>query len=304
MPELSLDDLAIFVRVVEHAGFASAARELGVPTSTVSRTIARLEATTRTRLLHRTTRTVKPTGEGRELYASAADAVTTLRSAARAIEPATRKPKGRVRVAAPNDLCATFLADVLVAFMDRYPLVQLDFVLANQHANLVEEGFDVAIRAAARLGDSSLVARKLGQLELRLYASPGYLAKHGTPASAPELRDHRCVLFRAKELERTWLLHGPKGDESIDVSGRIGGDDFSFVHGIVRAGGGIGVLPHLNASREEENGTLVRVLPELTLRGALLHVLYPSAHNLPARVTVFRDFVVAAYEAWAARRGA
>jgi DNA-binding transcriptional LysR family regulator len=301
MADLNLNDLAVFARVVEHGGFASAARELGCPTSTVSRTILRLESMTGLRLLHRTTRIVRPTIEGRELYASVAAAVTTLQRAARAIEPATRKPKGRLRVTAPNDLCATFLADVIVAFVDRYPLVQLDFVLTNRSANIVEEGFDVAVRAAVKLGDSSLIARKLGQLELRLYASPEYLEKHGTPASVADLQDHRCIVFRAEELEKIWPLRSAGGDARVSVRGRVGGDDFTFVRAVILAGGGIGLLPHFNSAKEEASGRLVRVLPEVSMPGATLYILYPSARNLPARVSAFRDFVVEAFDAWLAR---
>jgi len=301
MAELNLDDLGLFVRVVDRGGFASAARAVGVPTSTVSRAIARLEASTGVRLLHRTTRSMRPTTEGHELYASAAPAIATLKNAARSIEPVTRKPKGRLRVTAPNDLCATFLADVIVAFMERYPLVQLDFALSNQHTNLVDEGFDVAVRAAVHLGDSSLIARKLGDLELHLYASPRYLRRHGAPASLDDLSDHRCVVFRAKDLARTWALRSAAGDASVHVRGRIGGDDFGFVRAIVLAGGGIGLLPHLNSASDEASGRLVRVLPELRMRGASLYIVYPTAQNVPARVTAFRDFVIEAFDAWAAQ---
>jgi DNA-binding transcriptional LysR family regulator len=303
MAEPDLDDLALFVRVVERGGFASAAREIGTPTSTVSRAIARLEARTGVRLLHRTTRSMRPTSEGRELYAGIAPALLTLRGAARSLEPATRKPKGRLRVTAPNDLSANFLADVIVAFMERYPLVQLDFALTNQHTNLVDEGFDVAVRAAGHLADSSLVARKLGELEHRLYASPKYLQRHGAPASVDDLQDHACVVFRAKELARTWALHGADGDATVTVRGRVGGDDFSFVRSIVLAGGGIGMLPHINSAADEASGRLVRVLPAVRMRGASLYVVYPTAQNVPSRVIAFRDFVVEAFDAWVAREG-
>lgn len=304
MVDFNLNDLAVFARVVESGGFAGAARELGVPTSTVSRTIVRLEATMGMRLLQRTTRSVRPTSEGRELHASVATALTTLRSAARAIEPATRKPKGRLRVSAPSELCATFLADVLVAFVDRYPLVQLDFVLSNRSTRLVEEGFDVAVRAAPRLEDSSLIARKLGDLEHRLYASPQYLAKHGTPASVEDLQDHRCIVFRAKDLDKTWALRtapGGASEASAQVRGQVGGDDFTFVRSIVVAGGGIGLLPHINASADEVGGRIVRVLPEVAARGASLYLVYPSARNVPTRVTAFRDFVIEAFDTWVAK---
>jgi DNA-binding transcriptional LysR family regulator len=298
MEDLDLGDLAVFVRVVDRAGFASAARELGVPTSTVSRAIARLEARTGVRLLHRTTRTVRATTEGRDLYAGVAPAIATLRNAARAVEPEAKKPKGRLRVAAPNDLASSFFADVIVAFVEKYPSVQLDFALDNRRTDLVAEGFDVAVRAAVGTWDSSLVARKLGELEHRLYASPAYLEAHGAPASVEELHAHRCILFRAKELARTWTLRGPEGEAAVDVRGRVGGDDLSFVRAIVLAGGGIGVLPHVNCARDEARGALVRVLPALSARGATLYVVYPSRHHVPARVAAFRDFVVEAFLAW------
>jgi DNA-binding transcriptional LysR family regulator len=302
MAELNLDDLAVFVRVVDHGGFASAARQLGEPTSTVSRAIARLEARSGVRLLHRTTRSVRPTTEGHELYASIAPAVSTLRGAAQSLEPASRRPKGRVRVTAPNDLCSSFLPDVIVAFLERYPLVSLDFTVTNQHSNLVGEGFDVALRAAAGLSDSSLVARKLGVLELRLYASPGYAKKYGVPSSLEDLHQHKCVVFRATDLIRTWSLAGAQGDASLQIRGRLGGDDFSFIRAVVAAGGGIGILPHINSAADEASGRLVRVLPAYHLRGATLYLLYPSSRNLPTRVTAFRDAVIEAFDAWAARR--
>jgi DNA-binding transcriptional LysR family regulator len=268
----------------------------------VSRAIARLEARSGVRLLHRTTRSVRPTTEGHELYASIAPAVTTLRGAAQALEPSSQKPKGRLRVTAPNDLCSSFLAEVIVAFLERYPLVNLDFTLTNQQSNLVGEGFDVALRAAARLSDSSLVARKLGDLELRLYASPKYAKKYGMPSSPEELHQHKCVVFRAADLVRVWSLKGAPGDANLQIRGRIGGDDFSFIRAIVAAGGGIGILPHINSAADEASGRLVRVLPEYHLRGATLYLLYPSTRHVPTRVTAFRDLVIEAFDAWSATR--
>ncbi len=302
MADLSLDDLAVFVRVVERGGFASAARELGVPTSNISRAISRLESQSGVRLLHRTTRTVKPTTDGRELFASVAPALMSVRSAARALEPATRKPKGRLRVSAPNDLCAGFLADVIVAFAERYPQVLLDFRLTNQHTNLVEEGFDVAVRATTRLGDSSLVARKLGDLSLCLYASASYLSKHGAPTSLDDLQHHQCVVFRAAELARTWALRGAADAEEVAVQGRIGGDDNGFVRAVIIAGGGIGLLPQINCGADEASGRLIRVLPTVHARGASLYVVYPSTKQVPARVTAFRDFVSEAFAVWSRSR--
>jgi DNA-binding transcriptional LysR family regulator len=294
--DLDLNDLRVFVRVVDRSGFAVAARELGVPTSTVSRTIARLEASTGTRLLHRTPRSVHATSEGRAIYASVREAVATLERAARELEPATRRPKGVLRVTAPTDIGASFLADVAVAFGERYPLVQIDLALTNRAVNLVDEGFDVALRAATRLADSSLVAKKLGELGHALYASPRYIERHGAPASPGDLADHSCVVFRAKDLTKTWRLYDDKETLEVVVRARLGGDDFGCVRAAVLAGGGVALMPRLVCAKDEAAGRLVRVLPGFEARGAGLYVLYPSAAHVPARVAAFRDFVAAAFE--------
>jgi DNA-binding transcriptional LysR family regulator len=302
--DLDLNDLRVFVRVVDRGGFAAAARELRVPTSTVSRTVARLEASAGARLLHRTPRSVQATSEGRALYARVGEAVATLERAAHALEPPTRQPKGVLRVSAPNEIGSTFLADVAVAFAERYPLVQMDIVLTNRAVSLVEEGFDVAVRAALRLTDSSLVAKKLGDVEHALYASPRYIERHGAPSSPQDLAAHQCVVFRGKDFEKTWKLHD--GAEAIDVAlrGRMSGDDFSYVRAATVAGAGIALLPRLVCEKDETAGRLVRVLPRFAAKGAGLYILYPSAAHVPARVTAFRDFVAAAFDAKSPARSA
>ncbi|HYQ42356.1 MAG TPA: LysR family transcriptional regulator [Polyangiaceae bacterium] len=301
MTDLHLDDLAVFVRVVDRGGFASAARELGTPTSTVSRAIARLESRAGVRLLQRTTRQMSPTSDGRELYGSIAPAVATLRATVQTLEPSSRQVRGRLRVTAPGDLCSGFLADVVVAFAERYPQVLLDFGVSNKPSNLVAEGFDVAVRASAKLDDSSLVARKLGEIEHGLYAAPRYLERHGSPTEPSQLMSQHTVVFRAKELSKTWTLHGPEGSSTWPLRGRIGGDDFTFVRGMVIAGGGIGLLPRFTCVADEASGRLLRVLPDYHARGATLYVLYPSRKHVPPRVTAFRDFVVDAFAAWSSR---
>lgn len=297
MRDLDLNDLRVFVRVVDRGAFAKAARELRVPTSTVSRTIARLETRVGARLLQRTSRSVSTTAEGRALYASVSDAVAALERATHTLEPASRTPKGILRLAAPAEIACTFLADVVVAFGERYPHVQVDVALTNRAVNLVDEGYDMAVRAAARLADSSLIAKKLGDLEHGLFASPRYLDEHGAPRAPDELARHRCVAFRAKDLERTWQLN----DVEVPVRAHIGADDFSYVRAAVIAGGGIGLMPRLVCARDEAAGRLVRVLPSFGAKGAGLYILYPQSTHVPARVTAFRSFVAAAFDAWRGR---
>jgi DNA-binding transcriptional LysR family regulator len=297
--DLDLNDLRVFVRVVDRGRFAIAARELGVPTSTVSRTIARLEATAGTRLLHRTSRSVSVTGEGRAVYASVSEAVGALERAAHALEPATRQPKGVLRVTAAVEIGAAFLADVVVGFGERYPQVQVDLTLTNRVVSLVEEGVDVAVRAATRLPDSSVVARKIGEIDHGLFAAPRYLESRGTPASPADLAAHRCVVFRGTELTKTWKLREDGGGVDVVVRAQTGGDDFGFVRAATVAGGGIALMPRLICAKDEAAGRLVRVLPRFHGKGAGLYVMVPSATHVPSRVTAFRDHVAAAFRAWA-----
>lgn len=294
--DLDLNDLRVFVRVVDRGAFARAARELRVPTSTVSRTVARLEERVGARLLQRTSRSVTATSEGRALYASVSEAVGALERAAHTLEPATRTPKGILRMTAPAEIACTFLADVVVAFSERYPNVQVEVSLTNRAVNLVDEGYDMAVRAAARLADSSVIAKKLGDLEHGLFASPRYLEAHGVPNVPAELAEHRCVAFRAKDLERVWKLSDDRRTLDVQVRARIGADDFSYVRATVIAGGGIGLMPRLVCAKDEAAGRLVRVLPSFHAKGAGLYVMYAASTHVPARVTAFRSFVAQAFD--------
>jgi len=305
MAQLDLNDVAIFVRVVEHAGFAKAARELGVPTSTVSRAVARLEETLETRLVNRNTRNVAPTSEGRAFHAAVSPAVAAVHHAARGVDGGDRAPRGRLRVSAPNDLGSTFVAGVVAAFVERYPNVAVDVELSTRRVSLVEEGFDVALRATGKLSDSSLVARKVGELEADLYASPAYVDVHGLPATVEALAEHACVLFRPRDDQDEWSLEGPKGTVVHVARGRISGDDYTFVRSTVLAGAGIALIPRILATDDVAAGRLVRVLPLYVRRGAALHVVYAAGAKVPAKIATFRDFLIEAFaRAEAARSGA
>jgi DNA-binding transcriptional LysR family regulator len=293
--QLDLNDVAVFVRVIDRAGFAKAARELDVPTSTVSRAVARLEDALGTRLVYRNTRNVTPTSEGKAFYAQVSPAVATLRDAAQGASGADLSPRGRLRVTAPNDVGSTFVAAVVTAFVERYPNVAVDVELSTRRVNLVQEGFDVALRAARTLTDSSLVARRVGHIEAELYASSAYARAHGVPATLEDVSEHACVLFRSQDGRAEWSLEGPEGPVRHVVRGRISGDDFLFVRAAVLAGAGIALLPRIVAAEDVAAGRLVRVLPGYTMKGTSLHIVYAATSKVPAKIAAFRDFVVASF---------
>jgi DNA-binding transcriptional LysR family regulator len=296
MASLDLNDFAVFVRVVDHAGFAKAARELHVPTSTVSRAIARLEAGLGTNLVQRTTRSVTPTAEGRAFYHQVAPAVSALNDAARGIDGADLIPQGLLRITAPNDFGEIFLADVLVRFAQAYPKVSVDVVLTARQVNLVQEGFDIALRAMRKLPDSSLIARKMGQVEGGLWAAPSYLERMGPVRSLEDLERHDCLLFRGENGESEWRLTGPEGERVHPVRGKISGDDFVFLRTAAVAGGGVTDLPTFTTLSDAAARRLVRVLPQYrTKTGAHMYAVYAGGRKVPAKVAVFRDFVIEAF---------
>jgi len=288
----ALDDLALFSRVVELGSFAELARELGVPTSTVSRAVARLEAEMEVRLLHRTTRTLRTTAEGAALYARVQPALATLRTALRDAATSETEPRGPLRITAPTDLGATLVADMLCEFTAAYPGVSVEVSLTQRVVDLVREGFDLALRAG-RLRDSSLVARRVGSLTAQLFASPRYLERRGTPRTLADLRGHDLILFRGRDGVANWKLkRGARESVTVEAHGRISGDDFLFVRESVIAGAGIGLMPRLICARALGEGDLVQVLEPWEEQGGNLAIVYPSSRHVPAKVTAFRDFLV------------
>jgi DNA-binding transcriptional LysR family regulator len=203
--------------------------------------------------------------------------------------------RGIVRVTAPVDIGVMGLADVLAEFLSEYPDIHVELSLSPKIVDLVEEGFDIGIRAG-KSRDASLVARRLGNAALGLYASPEYLKKRGRPQTLADLAEHDCVLFRAKHGKALWRLEGPDGEpSSIEVRGPVNVDEMLFVRQAVGVGLGIGLLPTIvvaTCSRVRNLDPVERILPEFSMGGAEVAVVTPSGPKRPRRVTILRDFLV------------
>ncbi|WP_437486772.1 LysR family transcriptional regulator [Sorangium sp. So ce1014] len=290
---MDLNRIAVFVRVVDEQGFTAAARVLGLPKSSVSRSVALLEQALGARLLHRSTRSVRLTEAGAAFYERASRGVASLEEAAAMAADLEAVVRGTIRITAPVDVGVAMLEPAIARFVRRHPAVRIDVVLTGRVVDLVEEGFDLALRAGP-LRDGSVIARRIGQVEVALYASPRYLERAGVPGSLGDLAAHRCVLFRATRGRAAWTLQGPAGDETVEVEGPLAVDELSFARRAVLAGVGIGLLPAVLCAREVARGRLVRVLPSHVASGAPLHLVYPSARYLPHRIAAFRDFLVEA----------
>ncbi|WP_224367816.1 LysR family transcriptional regulator [Hyalangium versicolor] len=282
---MDLNLLGFFVAVAETNSFSEAARRLGVPKSSVSRGVARLEASVGAQLLHRTTRHVSLSTSGAALYEQVSPLLASLKKVVGTLPEREEAPSGELRLTAPHDMGATFLPEVIARFTARYPLVRVDCRLTNRTVDLVAEGFDLALRASgARLADSSLKVRRLGAIDVQLFASPTYLARRGVPRTPEELAHHDFVAFRGlKHLGELGLS---------EKKAHVVADDMLFLREAVKAGAGIAILPTFLAQAEVTSGQLVRVLPRYTQASTSLMMLYPRAQHLPRKVMVFRDFLV------------
>jgi DNA-binding transcriptional LysR family regulator len=290
---MDLNRVSAFVRVVHDGSFTAAAKALGLPKSSVSRSVAQLEQDLGIRLLHRTTRQLHLTDAGAAYYERVSRALGDIGEATAAASDTQSELSGVVRVTAPVDLGVWALAPIVARFIRKHPKIRVEISLTGRVVDLVGEGFDLAVRAGP-LRDSSLIARRVGDLQSVAYASPKYLQRRGEPNDLADLASHDCVLFRSNSGKARWeLARTDDGTlENVEVTGPVASDDLSFVRKAVLAGCGIGVLPTFLCGRAELDGKLVRVLRHWVLRGAVLHIAYPSTRFVPQRVILLREYLL------------
>ncbi len=285
---MDLNLLSIFEAVARTSSFSAAARELRLPKSSVSRGVARLESELGVQLLLRTTRQVSITSAGTALYDRTAPLLRSMNAALGELPEQQEEPTGTLRVTAPVDLGVSLLAQVVTRYTARFPKVSVDLHLTGRVVDLVAERFDVALRVGAKLEDSSLVVRRVTPIALRIFASPLYLARRGTPRGEPDLAAHDWVVFRSGPQKlRLATAGGAPGSQA-----RIECDDLLFLRDAVRAGAGLGLLPEFLAEPEVLAGSLVRVLPRYERQAGYLHLVTPAAKHVPHKVAAFRDLVV------------
>jgi DNA-binding transcriptional LysR family regulator len=287
---MDLNLLTVFEAVARTTSFSAAANELRMPKSSVSRAVARLEGDLGVQLLFRTTRHVSLSAAGTVLYDRITPLLGSVKTALGELPEREEQPSGELRVTAPVDLGVLFLADVVTRYTARYPAVRVDLNLTGRVVDLVAEGFDVALRVAPRLADSSLVARKAAAVRMQLFASPVYLARRGTPRSEEDLPAHDWVVFG--RTQRKLRLEGPRGAVELGPAGRIVCADILFMRDALRAGAGVGLLPTFVAEPDVAAGTLVRILPRHERLAGHLYIVTPAARHVPRKVTAFRDLVL------------
>ncbi len=285
---MDLNRATTFVRVVEAGGFTRAAGLLGLPPSSVSRAVAKLEDELGVTLLERTTRKIALTEAGQAYFERAREALAGLEEANSLALDAAREIHGVVRIALPLDLGGT-AAHLLKGFLDAHPRVRIEITFTNRGAELVGDLVDLAVVFGV-LPDSSLLSRRLGAAGARLYAAPPYVERRGTPRTIADLSKHDAVLARAVAGAGRWELRGPHGTERIDVQGRVVADHQHFLIDAAIAGLGIALLPTWIGDRAVRDGALVAILPRYSAE-TQLHILTNGARHLPRRVALLRDYL-------------
>lgn len=288
------DALRAFVRVVEAGSFTKAAQTLHMNKTSVTQLVQQLEARLRVKLLNRTTRRVRVTADGAAYYERVVRVLADLEDADTSLSSASAAPKGRLRVDVPSPFARLILVPALPAFHARYPDIQLDLGVSDRMVDVIGDNVDCVLRGG-ELTDPSLMARRVGELGLGLYAAPGYLQRLGTPAHPRELDDtqHRIVGFLRSRSGTVAPATLWREGEHVEVHGRyvVAVDDGNAYLATGVAGMGVLWLPHYMAAAHEARGELVRLFSDWQLAPMPLYVAFPPNRHVSAKLRVFIDWV-------------
>lgn len=285
--DFDLNEMAIFVRVVDSGSFTGAAKYLGLPKSTISRKITQLEERLGVRLIQRTTRSLNLTDTGSTYYNQCSRILSEIEEANLAVTEMQTTPTGTLRLTAPVLFGSTVLASLVAEFIELHPMLNVELLLSDQQLDIIQDGIDIAFRVG-QLEDSSLIGRYLGDVRGILCASPSYLEKNSTPATPDDLANHQLLnTFQWPQ----WTVLGPNNKEiNIPVKARITVNDFASLFTLTVAGSGVAALPLMIAAPAIRAGALVPVLEDYPFESAAIHALYPSNRHLSAKVRSFIDF--------------
>ncbi len=286
-------EMNLFVHVVEAGSISGAAERLEVAKSAVSRRLAELESRLGVTLLHRTTRRLSLTDSGRAYLQRAQRILADLDEAERAVGSAHAAVRGRLKVALPLSFGLLHLTPLILEFGTLHPGVEFDLDFNDRQIDLMQEGFDLAIRIA-NLPDSSLIARRLAPVRHLVCASPDYLARHGTPLTIDDLRTHVCLVYSNLAQPGLWRYRTPDGragSVQVRVAQRANSGDHLLRAAL--AGHGLFMAPTFYLGEALRDGTLVPVLSDHTWPALNAYAVYPPTRHLSSRVRTFIDFVAA-----------
>ena len=291
------DNMRVFAKVVEAGSFTGAAARLDISASMVSQHIKELEDRLRARLLNRTTRRVSLTETGRAYYARCIRLLADLEETELAASDMHAAPRGELRVNATPSFGVLHLAPAIADFIARYPEISIDLMLSNQMADLIAEGFDVAVRVE-QLPDSSLIARHLAPCRFVVCGAPGYFERHGEPRTPADLTGHNCLSVGGPGVSyyRTWHLSAGDGTVlAVTANGTLRTNSGAALKSAALAGHGLVCLPTYLVGDALQSGQLVTVLDDYLAPPLPLRALYPHSRHLSAKVRAFVDFLAARF---------
>lgn len=284
-----LKGIRLFVQVVKSGSFIGASKAENVAQSTVSKEVSALEARLGTQLLRRSSRGLSVTEAGKQYFDFAIGMLSDLDAVESRLLIGNVSPRGRFRVALPLVLSSRLIVPALPRLLQRYPDLSLDIEASERYANLIEEGFDIAIRIGRRLSDSNLRARQIGCLEPMVVAAPEYLRSHGVPLTPAELEHHNCLPFLFQRSPKSWKFRHGETDIVITPNGRLRTNDADSVHEAVRVGLGVAQGPSWLFAEDIANGTLVSILREYTAELVPIWAVTPARHRMDGAIKILTD---------------
>jgi len=287
--------MRMYIAVVDGGSFAAAADRLDISRAMVSKQIQKLETHLGTRLMNRTTRRLSLTETGRGFYERSVQIMSDVDEAEQVAGQLTSKPQGVLRVTIPLSYGQHRLGAIMGEYSQAYPQVQLDISLSDRKVDLIEDGFDLAVRIGT-MAQSDLIARKIGSVRSIVCASPAYLARRGTPTTPAELSAHACLGYTLTGSGADWRIEGPDGLVTIPISGPIKADNGDIIRQAALCGAGIVFQPHFIVDDDIASGKLVRILPQWQSEDLGVYAVYPSRKHVSAKVRTFADFLARALQ--------
>ncbi|MFL6665383.1 MAG: LysR family transcriptional regulator [Rhizobacter sp.] len=292
MQHANLKEILVFMAVADEGSFVAGGRSMGLTRSTAGKAVSRLEDRLGVRLFNRTTRALSLTDDGRVFHEQGLQVLAAVHEAEASVSARAVKPRGLLRITVPDAYGRLVILPIVKSYLEAWPDVQVEISFTDRQADIVEEGFDLAIRIGNVAADSRLVSRAVATYEAVLCASPAYLSERGKPKTLAELQGHDCLVFSSRNRRQSWRFRAADGGwDTAPVRGRLRLDSGQAIRDAALAGLGIAYLPSFLVASELADRGLRRILPDLQAESVTVSAIYPTRRLLAPRVRHFMDFL-------------